>query len=796
MTVSSTTRKAGPFVGNGVTTVFPFVFKVFAKSDVKLLRTDSNGVSTTLTLDSDYSIALNSNQNSNPGGSITYPINGNPLPAGSQLIGLGDLEDLQPTDITNSGGFYPSVIEDMVDRATIQIQQLAETTSHALQFPPTDSGSPVLVSASARAGTVLGFDDLGNVSLLPIPASVGAGDLRNEYWADGTDFTAGTSTSVALSRQYGTKANLGAVVMSGVTQSPKTYSLNGATLTFTDASGNPIVIPAGTTEIWCTGGTTLSTTTTPDESVTDAKLAPLSAVYNRITDIVDARDPQFAGGARGDGVTDDTVALQAALNYVAAIGGTLYIPRGTYLLNTSYASGLESRAIGAHNLTVNGKAGFRIIGDGIGATKLTPGNNGNLAHILYIFNCSQFEIGGIEFVGNNTGRAPTLNNGGLFLYSVNNFYVHDIKTSVFQGSQIVGDWWFNGRFERIYQNVPVAASGYDVAFLQNITIDGHEVVGGNGGQGFQLTYDPPNADTSFNLTGVAFNYGISNGIRLLNGDYTALTTPIFINETRDIWIDNNNLHDNLNTTSSFASAIGIGTQNVGTVADNINITRNKITNNGSTGGTAFTSGGIFLNSAVGRVNVRMRDNQIFDNATCGIVFYGTNVAADMQGNLYGNVLTSQQILNYTGSPIMVGTMGSGFQLQQSSPMLVGAFDMNNQWSNYTPTVSVSSGALTTYNAAGRYKRIGQTCHVQAFASITNNGTGAGIVSIALPFPAAASGLYACVSGQETASTGKGLTGTIASGASSMNVVNYDNTYAGGTGHQVQVSATYEVVGGV
>ena len=44
MTISSTTRIAGPFTGNGVTTVFPFTFKVFANIDLRVakLNTASN----------------------------------------------------------------------------------------------------------------------------------------------------------------------------------------------------------------------------------------------------------------------------------------------------------------------------------------------------------------------------------------------------------------------------------------------------------------------------------------------------------------------------------------------------------------------------------------------------------------------------------------------------------------------------------------------------------------------------------------------------------------------------------
>lgn len=53
---------------------------------------------------------------------------------------------------------------------------------------------------------------------------------------------------------------------------------------------------------------------------------------NRASDIVSVRD----FGAVGDGVTDDTAAIQAALNAVASSGGgVVHLPAGTYLLQSS-----------------------------------------------------------------------------------------------------------------------------------------------------------------------------------------------------------------------------------------------------------------------------------------------------------------------------------------------------------------------------------------------------------------------------------------------------------------------------
>lgn len=160
MTISSNSRKAGPFIGNGTAATFPYTFKVFQASDLEVVRlTVATNVETVLTLGTDFTAVVNEDQNSNPGGTITLVAGA--LATGFNLVITSDIENLQPTDLTNQGGFYPEVITDALDRATIQIQQLQEAVDRAALLPITSSAD----AASLVADIVRLADSADNLDI-------------------------------------------------------------------------------------------------------------------------------------------------------------------------------------------------------------------------------------------------------------------------------------------------------------------------------------------------------------------------------------------------------------------------------------------------------------------------------------------------------------------------------------------------------------------------------------------------------------------------------------------------------
>ena len=249
MTIPSTPRRAGPFTGNGATTSFPFAFKVFAPTDVKVVIANSAGVETVLVLNSDYSVTLNANQDTSPGGTVKYPISGSPLPAGSVLSIIGDLDYDQPLDLPSGGNFSPLALENQLDRTTMQIQQLAEQVGRAIKAPITDSALDItLPSAGERAGRILVFDKttgapeagplLSETQSLLAAISTADGFLTQVMdgviarFVAGTHYTQGVTTALTLPSAP-LKPNSVMVFFAGVYQESIEYTLTQPTLTTT-----------------------------------------------------------------------------------------------------------------------------------------------------------------------------------------------------------------------------------------------------------------------------------------------------------------------------------------------------------------------------------------------------------------------------------------------------------------------------------------------------------------------------------------------------------------------------------
>lgn len=168
MTVSAAPALAGPFDGNDAATSFPFDFKIFADSDLRVVLRDALTAEYLLTLDVDYSVSMNPDQNADPGGTITYPLSGPPLATGERLTVTTDLELSQQTVFTNLGKFFPATVEDTFDRLTMLLRQIQAESVRAIRLPVslsdvlTDLPTPV-------AGAALVWNEDGTALVNGVP---------------------------------------------------------------------------------------------------------------------------------------------------------------------------------------------------------------------------------------------------------------------------------------------------------------------------------------------------------------------------------------------------------------------------------------------------------------------------------------------------------------------------------------------------------------------------------------------------------------------------------------------------
>lgn len=217
MTVSNESIKTSVMIGNGSNKSWPFTIRCTSADDLRIVYVDANGVETDVT--ADFSVALNGDQKTSPGGTVTYPVAASALTASESLVIVLDKAYLQDLDLTLGGNFNPESIEDALDDNTQLIQQVHEKAERAMALPisvtgysselPTPvPGKPLVwgTSGLVNSDSTVSTTDADSVTFTPEGTGAVATTVKNYLWygryvdnhipSGATDHTAGIQSAL------------------------------------------------------------------------------------------------------------------------------------------------------------------------------------------------------------------------------------------------------------------------------------------------------------------------------------------------------------------------------------------------------------------------------------------------------------------------------------------------------------------------------------------------------------------------------------------------------------------------
>lgn len=512
--------------------------------------------------------------------------------------------------------------------------------------------------------------------------------------------------------------------------------------------------------------------------------AIIQTIQNKLRESISVKD----FGAIGDGVVDDTAAIQLAAT--AASGKTLIFPSGTYKI-------------------ING---FDVTGDntviiGYSATLSYQKTSNTFNHCVRLFG-NNMRIDGLRIISpsglirNDTGFGISV---GATATQTKNIIIENCIIDKIASAGI----WFtnvNNSLVSTCQIINCLADGVHFSDgCYDINVDGCSFKN-NGDDNIAIVND---------IVGLPYvgRFSISNNI--IEGGSSITGHGVAIIGASLGVIEGNVISNTV--------AAGIGTYFAVDIekTNNLLITSNKITNCG-VGGSIFGGCGISLQQSTSTTISGNLISNIAYNATkiCGGIYVTSSSRLIIFGNTFDDNACDQIIITGDGEVIIsANTFGYGARegilisgtvtkaiakdniflatagtndikinlpsgtvnclnnsLTKAVSITASSSNLyKNEFESFTPIITAQSGSITTSNGSIIYQRSGKFVYIYASITITTNGTGAGSVTVSLPFA-----MQGVLCGREISITGLELQ-AISTGSASMSIFRYDNGYPGANG---------------
>lgn len=406
MTVTSTNSR-NDYVGSGSVGPYAFGYRIYSASDLYVATQDTSGNVTVLAYPTDFSISAGG-IGSRTGGTITLST---ALATNWKLTIQRDRALTQLINYRNQGATFPQNVEDGFDQNVMLIQQLDNLILSSVQLPSTISpavfnttlpttlvaGNAIIVNAT---GT--GFS-MGALSA----ATLSAWNAANSLYVD--VFTnPGAVSSLTLSHNPVSVNNVAVTLrVAGVDKllMRDEFSVSGTTIAFTSPLPSPtrlevaylLTFQVNTADArnvtYTNAAAAVSDVQTELRSIDASIVSMLASITTLQGEVEGLHVLDF--GVVGNGTTDDTVAMQAALTAGAAQHKVVYAGARTIKITGALSMSGPGLVFDYASQGTAGNVGLLVTGSGYTALtvagspqfmNVTVYGTGNTANGIYFNN--------------------------------------------------------------------------------------------------------------------------------------------------------------------------------------------------------------------------------------------------------------------------------------------------------------------------------------------------------------------------------------------------------------------------